>query len=263
MRSKLLALFIGLALLAAAACGDGGSTDDGVADGNNGGPSASAPADGPVKTPKVKAAAASGVNRPKEGVYEYEFASQSTNASTPDATPKRSSPDAELRSTVSYEGDDTVTADKTSEVDATSTVVHRFTDDAVLEISFKLETEQGSGGCTYSEPIEILPIPIEKTTIPKQTYEGRGASCGGERTIAIERQTTVKDAAGTTWKVWLIRVDTQGTSAGLTKKTVDMRWFSPDLGKDIRYEQSNDYINEAGAVAAHSEASSLLKAYPA
>lgn len=263
MRSKLVRLFLGLALLAAAACGGGGGTDDDVDDGNNGDPSASAAADGPVKTPKVKAAAAGEVNRPKAGVYEYDFASQSTNAATPDATPKRSNPGAELRSTVSYDGDDTVTADKTSEVDATSTVVHRFSEDGVFEVSFKLQTEQGSGGCTYSEPIEILSIPIEKTTLPKQKYEGRGASCGGERTITIERQTTVKDAAGTTWKVWLIRVDTQGTSAGLTKKTVDMRWFSPDLGKDVKYEQTNDYINEAGAVAAHSEANSLLKAYPA
>ena len=262
MKTKLLAVCLGLLLLAACGGGGGGTTDDTA----NGSPGASTSANAPeidATIPKdVKEAPEDGVNKPLEGAYTYTLTSETTNAATPDAPKRTSPPDAEWTSTISYEGDTVVTKDKTSEGSAVSTVKRTWDDDAVREVSFGTTTDQGTGDCTFEEPVVVLKLPIEEGKLPKQDFKGEGVNCNGQRTITVEQRDDTTDANGRAWPAWRIKVETSVKATGLTKTSVDTRWFSPDLGKDIRVKGITEYVNPSGGVAARAVSEIALKDYP-
>jgi hypothetical protein len=230
-----------LLLFLAAACGGRGGGD------GDGGPNASAPASVSANAPEVDATApedvkqapADGVNRPVEGTYLYTFKSETINAATPDAPPRTSPPDAEWQSTISYDGDEVVTKDKTSEGSAVSTVRRTWDDDAVREVSFGTTTDQGTGDCTFDEPVVVLKLPI-----------------------TVEQRDDATDATGHIWPAWRIKVATTVEATGLTKTSTDTRWFSPDLGKDIRVKGVAEYVNPSGGVSARATSEIVLKRYP-
>jgi hypothetical protein len=253
-----------LLLFLAAACGGRGGGD------GDGGPNASAPASVSANAPEVDATApedvkqapADGVNRPVEGTYLYTFKSETINAATPDAPPRTSPPDAEWQSTISYDGDEVVTKDKTSEGSAVSTVRRTWDDDAVREVSFGTTTDQGTGDCTFDEPVVVLKLPIEEGKLPTQELKGEGVNCNGERTITVEQRDDATDATGHIWPAWRIKVATTVEATGLTKTSTDTRWFSPDLGKDIRVKGVAEYVNPSGGVSARATSEIVLKRYP-
>jgi hypothetical protein len=243
-------------------CGSRGGTD-GTADGAPGGGSqAGAPEIDAVIPEGVKEAPEGGVNKPVEGEYRYRHTSETINAATPDAPPRTSSPDAEWQSTISYDGDVVVTADKISTGSAVSTVKSTWDDDAVREISFETKTDRGTGGCTFDEPVIVLSLPIEEGKLPEQDLEGDGTNCSGTRTIAVERREDTTDANGHTWPTWRIKVTTTVEATGLTKTSTDTRWFSPDLGKDVRLKGVTEFVNPSGGVAARATNEIVLKRYP-
>ncbi len=259
MRTKLAALCLGtLALFSA--CADAGNDTAGP-EGEDGDPDATATA-AARGTPAVERAAEGEVNRPKEGEYVYSYESESTNAATPTASPRRSSPDAELISAVNEDGDVTTTNEKTTEGAATASSQWRWSDDRVVELSFETKTSQGSAGCKFDTPIEVLRLPIKKEKYDTQEFDGSGTSCDGQRTITIEDTEDTKDDGGTTWSTWRIRIETEVRATGVTNRSTIIRWFSPDLGKDIRTETTSELVNASGGVSARGESTSVLKTYP-
>jgi len=179
-----------------------------------------------------------------------------------DSPARTSPPDAEWLSKITYDGDVVVQQDKTNQGSAVSTVKRRWRGDAVEELEFGTKTDKGSAGCVFDDPMVVLRIPVEEGKMPTQEFEGEGANCDGTRTITVERREDVTDAEGRAWPSWRIRVETVVKSTGLTNKSTDTRWFSPDLGKDIRIEGVAEYINPSGGVAARAESEILLESYP-
>ena len=260
MRTRFAALCLG-ALVLFAGCGDAGDdTGEPPARTQEGGPDG---ADDAAGTPRVSRAAEGEVNRPGEGRYVYSYESESTNAATPTASPRRSSPDAELTSTVSHDGDVVVTQEKSSEGPAVATSRWRWDDDKVVELSFETKAGTGAGaGCEFETPIEVLHLPIKEEKFETQEFDGTGTSCDGERTVEVEAQEDTEDANGTRWSTWRIRVETQVRSSGVTNRSTIIRWFSPDLGKDVRTETTSELLNPDGDVSARGESTSVLKTYP-
>lgn len=248
--------------LIATACGGGSGNGDG--DVRARGETAPADGEGATRTPDIDAAPEGGVSLPREGTYVYHFESRQTNAATPNATPRRSSPDAEFTSKVSVEDDVATFVERTSEGDAESTRELRWHDDGVVELSLALRANEQTSGCDYDEPLMLLRIPIKKERLPKQELSGTGQACGGERTVTVEGQEDVLDDVGLTWKTWKIEIDTVVVpkGAGLTRRSTETRWFSPDLGREIRSEAENEYIDPDGKVAIRNEQSLLLTSFP-
>lgn len=261
MRTKLTAVLVGLLLLAA--CGGGNGGEGGRASGS---PAGEVAGDAPAIDAKipddVEEAPDGGANKPPEGRYTYTLATKTTNAATPDAPPKTSPPDASWTSTITYEGDVVVQEDKLSTGPGVSTVKRRWDDDAVRELSFGTKTPQGEGSCTFDEPVVVLELPIEEGTVPTQKFKGEGTNCNGERKIAVVKRDDAIDANGHVWPTWLITVETTVKGTGITSRAKDSRWFSPDLGKDIRDEGITEYINPSGGVAARAETEIVLAEYP-
>jgi hypothetical protein len=253
---KLLSALV-LVLLCASCNGGGGSqaTDDG-----DNGPNADAtPA---LATPRgVKAAKKGTVNVPKEGTYLYDYESERTSATTPNATPQRT--DAELSSKVTVSRDVVTVEDKTSENPAVATVQRRFADDGVYELSFRTKFPQGTSSCTFDEPTKVLPIPLKDAKMPDQSLAGDGSSCNGERDVTVEGPQSIKDADGVTWTTWRIEMTTTVKSpTGITSRNTLKTWFSPDLGKEIRAQSVAENLTADGQVAARGESTQLLKSYP-
>jgi hypothetical protein len=258
MRRMLPAVCIGLSLLVA--CGGGGTADQ--ADRTTSEATAKAPELDATPPADVKAAAEGKVNRPTEGRYLYTLSSSTTNAATPDSPARTSSPDAEFQSTITYDGDVVITQDRIKDSSGVATVKRRWTDDAIEELSFETKTDRGSGGCTFDEPAVVLSIPVKTGKLPAVTFEGEGTNCNGSRKISVERQEDAIDASGSAWPTWRIRAETVVKSTGLTNKSTNTQWFSPDLGKEVRATSVSEYINPSGGVAARAESEILLKTYP-
>lgn len=204
-----------------------------------------------------------GLNVPKAGDYVYDYESRVTNNATPDATPRRSAPDAELTSTVTVDGDVVAIAEKTTEGDAVATVERRFDDDAIVELSFETKTPQGRSGCDLSDPITVAPIPLEADELDTQRFEGDGQACDGERTVAVEGRENVEDADGVTWSTWRIVTENVVRSEfGVTARNELTMWLSPDLGKEIRTRGVVENVDAEGEVVARGETETVLKSYP-
>jgi hypothetical protein len=114
----------------------------------------------------------------------------------------------------------------------------------------------------FDESVVVLRFPIKEGKLPMQNFKGTGTNCDGERTITIEGREDVRDGEGRVWPAWRIEVDTVVKSVGLTNNQKDTRWFSPDLGKDIKIKGSGRYINPSGVVAAQATNEIVLKSYP-
>lgn len=249
-----------LSVVLLAACGGGSDVGDLREPGET---SAAGRDDAAVRTPDVDAAPEGGVNRPREGTYTYTYESRQTNASTPDAAPRRSKANATYTSKVSRDGDVYTFADSSSEGPAVATRKQRWEDDRVLEVSSEITTDDQQAGCTYSEPIEVLRIPLKEEKFPPQELEGSGTNCNGTRTLAVEGREDVLDDAGLTWSTWRITSETViKTDVGLTQRSTDTRWFSPDLGKDVKLEGTTEYIDPDGKVTVRAEQSVLLTSFP-
>lgn len=250
MRPKVAALCMGAVLLAVA-CGNADRT-----------PSPQATTPGAVRTPEVSPAEPGRVNVPAEGAYVYDYESQATNAATPEATPRRSSLGAELTSEVSLADDVVTIAQQTTEGPAVATTQNRYDEDGVYELSYETRAGDAASGCEFSTPIRTVPVPLEETELDAQPFDGTGAGCDGERTVVVQGEEDVRDAEGVTWSTWRIEVTNIVRSTGLTSQSTLTRWFSADLGTDIRTSSVVESIDPEGRVTTRGETSTVLKSHP-
>jgi hypothetical protein len=265
MRKALIAVVLILTL--------GGCADDGGGSGNGAGNGNGADATDDARStdgaddggaaPKVKAAEPGTVNEPIAGSYRYEYTSERTDMTRPDATPQRSDDDAELRRRVSISDDVVTVADQTTEGSAVATVERRHADDGVYELSTELETNDGSAACTYDEPILILPVPPEDREIDPQSLQGEGSICNGERIVTVEGPEDVQDADGTTWTTWKVTMATEIRSqTGVSSRNSLTAWIAPDLGLEVKVESVAEALDGEGDVAVRGESSQLLTSHP-
>jgi hypothetical protein len=255
---KALSALVLVALFAA--CGNSGSngSDDtpeapGSADATSGDPSSTARPAG------VKAAPRDGINRPIDGSYVYAFDGSSER---PSASPVQAPEDAEFTSKVTNDGDKMTTADQTSIGTTVSTTAYQWGDDAVSELSIETKSNAGTVGCKLDEPVDVIRIPIKKGEFGAQTYKGTGVACDRTKDVNVLRQENVEDAEGRSWSTWVFEVTTVGKSPGLTEEFTETKWFSADLGKDIKTEVETVGTDAAGKEAYRAQTSTLLKSYP-
>jgi hypothetical protein len=269
MRSKLAVLCLGLLCFGAGCATDGDDartrqaqeTDGAEPDATNGA-AASPEADenGDENGERVEAPAE--VNRPREGTYVYSYASESTNASAPNATPQRAPEGAELTSKVTQDGDIITTEEKASTGPAVATARWRWSDDRAVELSHETKSPRGTAGCRFEEPIEMLHFPMKVEEFETQNLDGEGTSCNGTRDVAVEGTEEVEDEDGKAWPTWRVRYESQARGMGFTNRTTVVRWFSPELGKDVKTETTSELIDESDKVTQRGESTSVLKAYP-
>jgi hypothetical protein len=249
-------------VLLVGACGGGGGDDPGSADGTDApqAPGATERAQTDEGRPDdVKAAPDDTINRPVAGSYVYTY---ETEVTQPSKTPRRSTPDAELTSKVTMDGDTATIAEQSTEGSAIATVKRRYTDEGILELSFETKTEQGSTGCTLSEPLTVVPLPLEKVELEPEPIEGEGTSCEGERTVSVGDAEDVEDASGNTWSTRKVKIENVVRSVGLTSLSTLTLWFSPDLGREVKTSSVAENINSEGGVVIRGETTTLLKSYP-
>jgi hypothetical protein len=88
--------------------------------------------------------------------------------------------------------------------------------------------------CTYDPPLEILHIPMTAEPFNDQSFSS--TTCESKIEIEVLDRDSVQDANGKAWGVWVIEVRSE--AAGRTD--VRTRWFSPELGRDIRIQTTTD-----------------------
>ena len=200
-----------------------------------------------------------GVNRPKDGTYTYEFTSESTNAARATATPSHAPPDAEFTSKVSYDGERRHRRTGRRWDQSVTTVKHRGTTTRVVELSFSAKTTAApKARCNFDEPIDRPAASrSRKGKLPTAVVRrGEGVNCN--RTSGRHRRRRSDDSTtpnGVAWPTWRIKIETITASRRAHRRpSTSTRWFSPDLGKDVRVRGDHEYINpKAARCAAHAE----------
>jgi hypothetical protein len=245
-------------LLLVTACGGGGGSADETDRPQAPGTTDPKQSD-PGRPDDVKAAPDEGINRPADGTYLYTY---ETEVTQPQKSPRRSTPDAELSSKVTIDGDVVTIAERSTEGSAVATVKRRYTEQGVVELSFGTKTEQGSTGCELSEPLTVVPLPLEKGELDPERIDGEGASCEGERTVSVGDAEEIEDASGNMWSTRRVKIENVVRSVGLTSVSALTLWFSPDLGREIKTSSIAENVNAEGNVVIRGETNTLLKSYP-
>lgn len=260
---KLVIALSACALLAGACGGKNSPSASSSSEPSASSSSGSSASGGKAKLPTgVKKAPTGKINAPANGEYSYEYSTEDTNAATPQATPRRSKPDAQLHRTVSRDGDVIETADQSTEGPAVATIRQKLESDGLFDLGAKIVAGKNQSSCDYESPLLNIRFPLKAGSYPKQAFTGKGNSCAGERTIKVVGKEVVKDANGLAWSTWRIEIDTTVRGTGLTKVNHDTRWYSPDLGEDIKFDGSAKYINAQGGTSLTATQHSLLLAYP-
>jgi hypothetical protein len=260
MKKALAAIVL---VLIATGCGGGDGTDDASpqapgAPGESGEPAGDGAQN--ARPDDVRSApSGGGVNRPIDGTYTYSFAGTNTPTT---GDPVSAPEDATFTSKVSNDGDELTTVEQTSLGRSTSTTVYRWTDDEVAELSLETKSSAGTNGCKMADPIVVLRIPVKEGAYDEQTYEGEGGACNRTKTVKVVGRETISDAEGRSWSTWLIEVKTVHKPVGLIETFDEQRWFSPDLGKDIKTEVKTVGENTNGDQLYNAETSTLLETYP-
>ncbi len=217
-----------------------------------------APAATQAPSDQVPQAAEGQVNRPKAGRYVYDISGESTSpfAPGPQKFPSGSQTTTRITRSGNTNTDETTSSAQAGRVVAKS----RWEASKVLLLSYTVEQSGQTLTCTFSAPLEIIRIPIKSETFPTQNLSGQGNACGGTLKITVEGKENVKDAAGKTWSTWRVKVRQEVKNNQLTTTADETRWFSPDLGVQVR-SQSNQSGSFSGANFS-SKTTSALRSHP-
>lgn len=224
--------------------------------------SASAAPGGDGATQTAKPASQGGVNTPKDGSFVYTYKGESTDPFNPAAPPQ--SFDGELTIDSSHQGNIYTSEQTNTEEPGRVTTRTRWEATRILLLSYKTETGGGDFSCTFDPAPVILKIPIQPEKFPTQTLKGSGNACDGSFDLEVVAKESVKDAAGTSWSTWRIKVRLQLGNEQFTLTTNQTQWFSPDLGIEIKTEEtSNGEVRTPGGSQQFSgKSNSVLKSHP-
>lgn len=194
-------------------------------------------------------------NRPKPGTYTYELTVKSLD---PDDDGKElQSVTAEQTEKITIDEDVVTSELSTDRAKVVDRVVTKWEDDRILFLSTGTSTGKGFSTCEFEPPITVLEIPIRIGKSAVQKWESK--ECRGEMTIEVIGPATAPDATGKTWKTWKYEVRETTRVAG-TITLVEKRWFSPELGRNIRWER--DTRSEQASSRYHHVTQAALKSYP-
>ncbi len=226
------------ALLTFVGCGGGSDGDDppdetsenggspGDERGNEGGPEARAQA-----------------SRPKPGAYVYDLIGIGfTAGDVPQGT----------RLTETIQADNNIdTVLITNNVNKNKRRVrYRWESKRVEQLSNETIILGVSRTCVYQPPVEILHLPIRREDYKEQTPQG--AACERIIEVSVVGTEGVKDATGRVWTTWIINFHSEGGGRALD----ETRWFSPELGVNIRVESSSE------TSGARNETAQVLRSHP-
>jgi hypothetical protein len=189
---------------------------------------------------EVPKAAEGQINRPKSGRYVYDLSGEATNPLNPSAPPEKFAGGAQTTSNISHQGNVTTDESTTSEQAGRTVSKTRWESTKVSLLSISIDTQAGTFSCTFNPPLVILHIPIKAEKFPTQTLKGDGNACSGKVDITVEGKEDVKDATGRSWSTWRVKVRQEVNSDQLTTKTDETRWFSPDLGAQVRSQATQN-----------------------
>lgn len=198
------------------------------------------------------------VTRPEPGTYTYEV------------TARAFDPRGRTRVVNSVEGvelTDKVTADGDTYVSEITTAANpdlvtrlrtRWDDQGLLLVSSETETPDGASSCDFEPPVEIVPIPLVEGRLKRQTWES--AHCRGTVEVAVKGPETVADTTGRRWRTWAITVRTRTVVTDASTDETETRWFSPELGKDVRTSRIAEGIRSERRFL--NETKTLLRSHP-
>lgn len=182
------------------------------------------------------------VTRPQPGQYVYEIIGVgATNVPAGTAITEH----------VTVSGD-TYTIDVTNTRNENRQQVQlRWEADQVLQLSNDITVDGQRRTCVYNPPLVILHDPIRAEDFPKQRFNS--TTCEQAIEISVTDRTSVKDRKGKSWQVWQVQIRRE--HAGRTDE--EIRYFSPELGRDIRIEQSSETATSSNQTV------QILSSYPA
>lgn len=214
----------------------------------------------------VQPAPEGGVNRPRAGTYVYNLDGKASDPTNPTAPEREYREDAEVFADVSHSGDVTTMERSTSEEGGVFTTRTRWEVGRVLLLSVKTEVPiLGTFSCSFDPPLLIATLPIKPETFPTQEFKGSGNACNGKLDITVVQQEPSSDANGKSWSTWQIKVHTEASSSQFSTVSDDVRWFSPDLGMEIRTDgkTNGSFKTQAGTSQNFSsESHTALKKHP-
>jgi hypothetical protein len=176
------------------------------------------------------------VNRPVAGLYKYLLSGmQGTNVPG----------GAEIDEQISVSGDIFTSRITNNENPNYSILERHWTASGVL--LDRTETHlQGKAAsiCAFQPPIKVVPLPLTTETLPNQQWGN--SSCSGVTMIKVDGEVTTSDGNGKVWKVWKIEEKTQTPTID-----VQVHYFSPDLGVDVRDERNAQTGGTVTLLTAH------------
>lgn len=189
---------------------------------------------------------------PQAGIYKYELTVKSLDPD--DESRELQSVTAEQTEKITVD-DDVVTSElSTDRAQVVDQIVTKWEKDRIALLS--TETT-GVQPCEFDPPITVLRIPIEPGKIGVQRWDNEG--CKGQMAIEVIGRATAPDATGKTWRTWRYEVTETSTTSG-TVTLIEKRWFSPELGRNIRWER--DTRGEQASKRYHHVIQAALKSYP-
>jgi hypothetical protein len=212
----------------------------------------------PTNAARPQASPPATVTRPKEGKYVYDFSGQVLDPADPSATPRRTS-GARRTHEIDHNGAVTKQTETSTASPATTIVRTRWESARVAQLSVRTEIDDTSSGCIFDPPLDVLHIPIRAEKFPRQQIKGGGSSCGGTYDLTVNGPEKVEDATGRSWDTWKITIETHTTSGN--SDATEIRWISPELGKEIRIEGSFEQDAPGGA-RTRGESVNILRSRP-
>ncbi|MEA2590542.1 MAG: hypothetical protein QOD62_373, partial [Actinomycetota bacterium] len=130
--------------------------------------------------------------------------------------------------------------------------------DRVVLASADFSFVVASFNCTFSPPIEVIPLPIRAGDLPAQS--GSGSQCTWTAQVtAIDEEPL--SAAGRQWDTWKMHTLITYQAQSSLEMTVDTTsWLSPELGVPVATKETQTG-NVAGAPFS-SELATQLSALP-
>lgn len=126
----------------------------------------------------------------------------------------------------------------------------RWEADRVVQLSNETSIGGERNVCAYDPPLDVLHIPMFAEVFDEQQFSN--TTCEERIEIEVVDGDSVKDANGKSWDVWVVEIRSEAPG----RTDMATRWFSPELGRDIRSRTTTD------RGARLDETEQILRSYP-